>query len=90
MDLCLFEVRKKPSGTPFSVFLRDGGAPKRRGARENSPLDGPASERSVILLVAGLDVNNDVDVCNAFDINAHWTHPTPTRRNYFVALASAV
>ena len=30
----------------FSVFLKDGGAPKRRGARENippSPLDGPGS-----------------------------------------------
>ena len=30
-------VRKKPSGTPFSVFLSDSGAPKRRGARENFP-----------------------------------------------------
>jgi len=33
---------KKPSGTPFSVFLSDGvhigGPPKRRGARENFPL----------------------------------------------------
>jgi len=36
--LCIFEVRKKPSGTPFSVFLSDGGAPHRCGARENSPL----------------------------------------------------
>ena len=26
--LCIFEVRKKPPGTPFSVFLSDGGAPK--------------------------------------------------------------
>jgi len=26
--LCIFEVRKKPSGTHFSVFLSDGGAPK--------------------------------------------------------------
>jgi len=46
MDLCIFEVKKKPSGgTPFSVFLSDGGAPKRRGAQENfprfPPLDGP-------------------------------------------------
>jgi len=31
----IFEVRKKPSGTPFAVFLSDGGAPKRQGAREN-------------------------------------------------------
>jgi len=42
-----FEVRKKPPGTPFSVFLSDGGAPKRCGARENfppfPPLDGPVS-----------------------------------------------
>jgi len=35
--LCIFQVRK-PSGTPISVFLSDGGAPKRRGARENFPL----------------------------------------------------
>ena len=28
---CIFQVRKKSSGTPFSVFLSDGGAPKRRG-----------------------------------------------------------
>jgi len=26
--LCVFEVRKKPSGTPFSVFLSDGRDPK--------------------------------------------------------------
>jgi len=42
-----FRCRKlyKPSGTPFAVFLSDGGAPERCGARENfppSPLDGPA------------------------------------------------
>ena len=43
--LCIFEVRQKPFGTPFSVFLSDGGAPKRRGARENfPPLDGPGGE----------------------------------------------
>jgi len=24
MILCIFQVRKKPSGTPFSVFLSDG------------------------------------------------------------------
>jgi len=29
--------RKKLYGTPFSVFLNDGGAPKHRGARENFP-----------------------------------------------------
>ena len=42
--LCIFEVRKKPSGTPFLVYLSDGGPPKCRWARENSPppLDGPA------------------------------------------------
>jgi len=34
--LCIFEVRKKPSGTPFSVFFSDGGAPKIV-ARENFP-----------------------------------------------------
>jgi len=32
-----FEVKKKPSGTPFSVFFSDDGAPKCRGARENTP-----------------------------------------------------
>ena len=37
--LCIFEVRKKPPGTPFSVFLSDcAPPPKCRGARENCPL----------------------------------------------------
>jgi len=43
--LCISEVRKKPSGTPFSVFLSDGRAPKRHGPRKtfphSPPLDGP-------------------------------------------------
>jgi len=50
--LCIFEVSKKPSGTPFSVFLSDGGLggpPKRHGAQENfppspPPLDGPGDQ----------------------------------------------
>ena len=37
MNFMHIEVRKKPSGTPFSVFLSDGGAPKCQGARENFP-----------------------------------------------------
>jgi len=37
----LLEVRKKPSGTPFSVFLSDGGARKRRGARKTYSLHPP-------------------------------------------------
>ena len=41
--LCIFEVIKKPSGTPFSVFLSDGAAPRRCGARENFP-PSPLSE----------------------------------------------
>ena len=36
--LCIFEVRKKPHGTPFSVCLSDCASPQRRLARENSPL----------------------------------------------------
>jgi len=45
--LWIFEVSEKPSGTPFSVFLSDGGAPKTsRGPGKLSslppPLDGPA------------------------------------------------
>jgi len=31
----VFEGRKKPSGTPFSVFLSDSRAPKRRRAGGN-------------------------------------------------------
>ena len=43
--LCIFQVRKKPPGTPFSVFSSDGGVAKRRGARENfSPF--PLSRRA--------------------------------------------
>jgi len=38
MDLMHISGQKKPSKTPFSVFSSDGGPPKRRGARENSPL----------------------------------------------------
>ena len=41
----IFDFRKKPSETPLSVILSGGGAPKRRGAWENSQLfprlDGP-------------------------------------------------
>ena len=44
--LYIFQVTKKPSGTPFSVFLSDSGALKRHGAREDfspfPPLDGHA------------------------------------------------
>ena len=51
--LCIFQVRKKPSGTPFSVFWAMAGLPKGSGALENfprfPPLDGPdqTSEMSV-------------------------------------------
>ena len=38
MDLCISEVRKKPSGTPFSVFLSDGGAPKTSRGPGKLPL----------------------------------------------------
>jgi len=41
----IFDFRKKPSETALWVILSGGGAPKRRGARENSPafprFDGP-------------------------------------------------
>ena len=48
--LCIFEVRKKPSGTLFSVFMNNCVAPKCRGAQENfplstGPLDRPACVR---------------------------------------------
>jgi len=37
-NLCIFEVRKKPSGTPFSVLLSDGGALQTsRGPGKLSP-----------------------------------------------------
>ena len=48
MDLCIFQVRKQPAGTHFSVFLSDGRTPKRHGARENSP---PLSSGLVHLVV---------------------------------------
>ena len=37
--LCIFDVRKKPSGTPFSVFLSIAGPGKTFPL--SSPLDGP-------------------------------------------------
>jgi len=52
--LCIYDVRKKPSRTPFPVFLSDNGPPKRRVTRENfaiSPpplLDGPGCESSLM------------------------------------------
>ena len=46
----ILEVRKKPPGTPFSVFLSDGGPPKRRGARENfSPFPSLSTGLVIIL-----------------------------------------
>jgi len=39
-----FRSERSHLETPFAVFLSDGGAPKRRGARENfppPPIDGP-------------------------------------------------
>jgi len=46
MDFMYILGQKEPFGTPFTVFLSNGGPPKRRGARENfppfPPLDGPA------------------------------------------------
>jgi len=48
MDLCIFEARKrlkKPSRTPFSVFLSDGRPPNVAGPGKLSPcppIDGPA------------------------------------------------
>ena len=40
--LCIFEVRKKPSGAPFSVFLSDGGPPNVAGPGKTSPLSPPS------------------------------------------------
>jgi len=36
--LCIFQVRKKPSGTPFSVCLSDGGPPNIAGPGKTFPL----------------------------------------------------
>jgi len=41
MDLCIFEVTKKPSGTQFSVLLSDGGPQTSRGPGKLSPLSSP-------------------------------------------------
>ena len=48
--LCIFQVRKKPSGTPFSVFSSDGGAPQTSRGPGKLPLS---------LLSTGLFVIND-------------------------------
>jgi len=58
--LCIFEVRKRPSGTPFSVFLSHGAA----GPVKTSPfphLDGPALE-----LILKLPVNMAVIFSNCY------------------------
>jgi len=53
--LCIFQVRKKPSGTPFTLFLSDGLAPKTsRGLGKLppfSPLDGPGFDTVANALV---------------------------------------
>jgi len=54
--LCICEVRKKPSGSPFAVFLSDGGTPKRHRARENFPPFLPLST-GLLLLMASLALN---------------------------------
>jgi len=38
MDFMHIEDRKKPSGTPFAVFLSDGGAPKTSRGPGKLPL----------------------------------------------------
>jgi len=38
MNFMHISVGKKPSKTPFSVLLSDGGAPKRDGGRKKFPL----------------------------------------------------
>ena len=41
--LCIFQVRKKPSGTPFSVFLSDGRSPNVAGPGKTPPSPYPLS-----------------------------------------------
>ena len=45
--LCIFEVRKKPSGTPFSVFLSNGGPPNVTGPSKTFPP--PPSRRAWVV-----------------------------------------
>jgi len=49
--LCIYEVRKKPSGTPFSIFLSDGGPPNVVGPGKTfTPrLDGPTDRTKSLL-----------------------------------------
>jgi len=73
--LCIFEVRKKPSGTLFSVFLNDGGAPQSRGARENfspfSPLDKPVPVlHGIILILVTTYIIYDTTPKSWFQFNA--------------------
>ena len=47
--LCIFQVRKKPSGTLFSVFSSDGGAPyTSRGPEKLPPLSTGLAEGSAV------------------------------------------
>ena len=45
--LCIFQVRKKPPGTPFSVFLSDSGAPQTSRGPGKLP---PPSRRAWFVL----------------------------------------
>jgi len=65
MDFMHILGKKKPSGTPFSVFLSDVGAPKRRGARENFP---PSP------LSTGLASSTPMLVIN-HNTHAYWLRP---------------
>ena len=55
--LCIFEVRKKPSRPPFSVFLSDGGAPKTsQGPGKLSPSP-PLSRQAWLFMLADPYIN---------------------------------
>ena len=49
--LSIFEVRKKPSGAPFSVFLSNGGPPNIMGPRKTSPLSPPLDGPGIVCVI---------------------------------------
>jgi len=59
MFLCIFQVTKKPSGTPFSVFWSDGDPPNVAGPGKLSPIPPLSTGLRLPLWLRGKMVSSD-------------------------------
>jgi len=67
--LCIYEVRKKPSGTPFSAFLSEAGPPNVAGPEKTpTPSRRTCQAVSKCFIVISLYIRDD-DECNLFTVS---------------------